>query len=116
MIVAIALSEIAAAPARSGCACPRDPPPHQGDQERLACALPVYALFTKADLIAGFTEFFDDLDREKRGQVWGATFPLTKREAGTGGVFGAEFQLLIERLNSRFSIGCRPSAAPTGAP
>ncbi len=38
--------------------------------------MPVYAIFTKADLIAGFTEFFDDLDRERRGQVWGVTFPL----------------------------------------
>ena len=36
--------------------------------------MPVYVLFTKADLIAGFTEFFDDLDRERRAQVWGTTF------------------------------------------
>ena len=63
--------------------------------------VPVYALFTKADLIAGFTEFFDDLDREKRGQVWGATFPLNKSEAGTAGLFGGEFSLLVERLNQR---------------
>ena len=37
--------------------------------------MPVYAIFTKADLLAGFMEFFDDLDREKRGAVWGTTFP-----------------------------------------
>ena len=58
-------------------------------------------MFTKADLIAGFTEFFDDLDRERRGQVWGVTFPLNKTEAGTAGLFGAEFDLLVERLNQR---------------
>ena len=38
--------------------------------------MPVYALFTKADLIAGFTEFFDGLDEDGRSQVWGNTFPL----------------------------------------
>ena len=46
-------------------------------QTRFGVRIPVYALFTKADLIAGFTEFFDDLDREKRAQVWGTTFELT---------------------------------------
>ena len=38
--------------------------------------IPVYVLFTKADLIAGFVEFFDDFGREEREQVWGMTFPL----------------------------------------
>ena len=51
--------------------------------DQLGVRVPVYALFTKADLIAGFMEFFDDLDREKRGQVWGMTFPLNKTEGGT---------------------------------
>ncbi len=69
--------------------------------ERLGIRLPIYVLFTKADLIAGFTEFFDDLDREKRAQVWGATFPLVSSEAGPVPGFLAEFRALIERLNSR---------------
>ncbi|HEY3912431.1 MAG TPA: type VI secretion system membrane subunit TssM [Stellaceae bacterium] len=69
--------------------------------ERLGIRLPIYVLFTKADLIAGFTEFFDDLDREKRAQVWGATFPLISSEAGPVPGFVAEFRALIERLNSR---------------
>ena len=56
--------------------------------DQLGVRVPVYALFTKADLIAGFTEFFDDLDRERRGQVWGMTFPLNKTDAGTAGLFG----------------------------
>lgn len=37
--------------------------------------LPVYVLLTKCDLIAGFSEFFDNLDEEERAQVWGMTFP-----------------------------------------
>ena len=43
--------------------------------DQLGVRMPVYALFTKADLIAGFMEFFDDLDREQRGQVWGIDLP-----------------------------------------
>ncbi|MGH7068145.1 MAG: type VI secretion system membrane subunit TssM [Acetobacteraceae bacterium] len=71
--------------------------------ERLGVRVPVYALFTKADLLAGFTEFFDDLDREKRAQVWGTTFP-TGRSAGEGGAAGRfreAFAGLMERLNGR---------------
>src|SRR5207253_9647527 len=36
-----------------------------------------------------------------RGQVWGATFPLTERQAGPVGGFAAEFEALVERLNGR---------------
>lgn len=36
--------------------------------------IPVYVLVTKSDLIAGFSEFFADLGKEARDQVWGVTF------------------------------------------
>ena len=42
--------------------------------ERLKVDFPVYALFTKADLVAGFMEFFGGLGENGRKQVWGATF------------------------------------------
>jgi type VI secretion system protein ImpL len=70
-------------------------------EERLSVRLPIYAVFTKADLISGFTEFFDDLDRDRRAQVWGATFPLNTSDAGPVGAFAGEFTALIERLNER---------------
>ena len=41
---------------------------------RLGVRLPVYVLFTKADLVQGFAEFFGDLGRKEREQVWGRTF------------------------------------------
>ena len=44
--------------------------------DELGVRVPVYVLFTKADLIAGFVEFFDNLGKEEREQVWGMTFPL----------------------------------------
>ena len=36
--------------------------------------IPIYLLLTKSDLIAGFTEYFDDLGPKERKQVWGFTF------------------------------------------
>ncbi|WP_317205442.1 type VI secretion system membrane subunit TssM [Janthinobacterium sp.] len=43
--------------------------------ERLAVHAPVYVVFTKADLITGFSEFFQDAERGERDKVWGATLP-----------------------------------------
>ena len=63
--------------------------------------LPVYAVFTKADLLAGFMEFFDDLDREGRGQVWGMTFPIGAATGEPTTAFIAGFRQLRERLGER---------------
>ena len=102
VIVAISLSEIGAASREERLAHAHAVRRRIKElEERLAVHLPVYALFTKADLVAGFTEFFDDLDRDKRAQVWGATFPLAQKEAGAVGGFLPEFHALIERLDSR---------------
>lgn len=43
--------------------------------EQLEVFVPVYVVFTKADLIAGFVDFFEDQDRSERDRVWGATLP-----------------------------------------
>ncbi len=65
----------------------------------LGVRLPVYVLFTKADLIAGFTEYFDDLDQEDRSQVWGVTFPLQESRSGRAqDSLAAEFDDLVARL------------------
>jgi type VI secretion system protein ImpL len=102
VIVAISLTDIAGAPQGERLAHARAIRRRIKElQDRLSVHLPIYAVFTKADLIVGFTEFFDDLDRERRNQVWGATFPLTTREAGPIADFTGEFQALIERLNTR---------------
>ncbi len=64
--------------------------------DRLKLRIPVYAIFSKADQIAGFNDYFDDLDAEGRAQVWGATFPLTKGVDA----FAEEFRLLLDRLDA----------------
>lgn len=43
--------------------------------EKLEVFAPVYVVFTKADLISGFAEFFEDRDADERERVWGATLP-----------------------------------------
>ena len=72
-------------------------------REKLGVRFPVYVLFTKADLIAGFTEFFDTLGKEDRRQVWGFTLPLLKgkKEASPIEGFDTEFAALLERLNTQ---------------
>jgi type VI secretion system protein ImpL len=72
-------------------------------RERLGMELPVYVLFTKVDLLVGFTEFFDDLERPGRAQVWGHTFS----PAGAGDAVGpaarwpTALRGLVDRLNER---------------
>ena len=66
--------------------------------EKLGVRFPIYVMFTKCDLMAGFMEFFGDLDRHQREQVWGTTFavnedPLPHVEN--------ELQLLNEQLQGR---------------
>ncbi|WP_377700805.1 type VI secretion system membrane subunit TssM [Pseudoduganella sp. UC29_71] len=46
--------------------------------ERLAVHAPVYVVFTKADLINGFNEFFQDSELGERDRVWGATLPYSQ--------------------------------------
>jgi type VI secretion system protein ImpL len=82
---------------------------------RLRVVLPVYLMFTKADLMAGFSEFFDDLRKSERAQIWGATFPLgelAKTDAKTA--FEREFDELgravFARTIRRLSQERRPEA------
>jgi type VI secretion system protein ImpL len=71
---------------------------------RLGVRFPVYVLFTKADLIAGFAEFFDGLGKEAREQVWGFTLPLKAKPAPEEwpvAGFDTQFQALLGRLNAQ---------------
>ncbi|KIC47739.1 type VI secretion system membrane subunit TssM [Tateyamaria sp. ANG-S1] len=73
-------------------------------RETLGVRFPVYVLFTKSDLIAGFSEFFDNLGKEDREQVWGFTLPLpkkTKAELSPVAAFDEEYGLLLSQLNAQ---------------
>jgi type VI secretion system protein ImpL len=66
----------------------------------LESRFPVYVLVTKSDLLAGFTEFFGDLDAMGRAQVWGTTFPMDIDPALYGGPYAADFTALENRLGA----------------
>jgi type VI secretion system protein ImpL len=67
--------------------------------DELKINFPVYALFTKCDLIAGFMEFFGAMNAQERRAVWGVTFQTSDKNANMVSQVGPEFDLLIERLN-----------------
>ncbi len=74
--------------------------------ERLGIRFPIYLLFTKCDLLAGFVEYFDDLGVRERSQVWGITLPLYTDlhmpQSRVQDDFNREFQALEQRLHQRF--------------
>ncbi len=68
--------------------------------ERLGVHAPVYVVFTKADLIAGFSDFFHDAERGERDRVWGATQRYNRRSTPQDvlGFFDAHFDELYDGL------------------
>lgn len=70
-------------------------------QSKLGIRFPVYVLLTKCDLLAGFSEFFDDLRRDQREQVWGMTFTLSDRPDDNP--IADEFEPLWEGLEQRLN-------------
>jgi type VI secretion system protein ImpL len=68
---------------------------------QLHMVVPVYVLFTKCDLIAGFNEFFGDLRKSDRAQAWGATLRLDMAKNDPGRIFDAEFDLLQKQIHAR---------------
>jgi type VI secretion system protein ImpL len=81
--------------------------------ERLKVDFPVYAVFTKADLVAGFTEFFAYLSDQGRRQVWGATFQTGDKTRNFVGDIPKEFDDLIERLNSELTDRLQEEPTPS---
>ena len=67
--------------------------------EVLKIDFPVYVLFTKADLIAGFREYFSSFNVSRRKAVWGVTFQTRDRAAPTHTQVEAEFDRLVSRLS-----------------
>lgn len=69
---------------------------------QLGVRLPVYVLVTKSDLVAGFDEFFGNLDHAGREQVWGCTLPLGNAPASDPAqALAPMLDALRERLQSQ---------------
>ena len=70
-------------------------------RERLGQRLPLYLVVTRADLLAGFSEFFAQLETEQRAQAWGFTFATSEVHADPrrlGERVDEELELLERRL------------------
>jgi type VI secretion system protein ImpL len=67
----------------------------------LHMVVPVYLLFTKVDLVAGFVEFFGDMVKSTRNQAWGTTFRLSMPKNQPGHMFAVEFDTLVKQLHAR---------------
>ena len=81
--------------------------------ERLKVDFPVYAVFTKSDLIAGFMEYFANLSDQGRRQVWGTTFQTADKTRNMVGEIPAEFDALVERLNSDLTDRLQEEPTPS---
>ncbi len=70
--------------------------------QRLGIRFPVYMVFTKCDLLDGFVDFFETLNREGREQIWGSTYTKEQYESeNPAGVFEAELQTLLNELHHK---------------
>lgn len=81
--------------------------------ERLKVDFPVYAVFTKADLIAGFNEFFGSFTESQRRMVWGHSFQTADKTRNMIGEVPPEYDALIERLNGRLPDRLQDEPNPT---
>ena len=69
--------------------------------EQLEVFAPVYLMFTKMDLVAGFTEFFDYYESEEFDQVWGATLPYNPESSQKAiELFEEHYNILYDGLKS----------------
>lgn len=80
--------------------------------EVLKIDFPVYVMFTKADMISGFREYFSSFSQSRRKAVWGTTFQTKDRAAKTYENVAVEFDRLVSRLSDE--IIDRMSEEPDG--
>lgn len=66
--------------------------------DKLEVFAPIYVMFTKADLLNGFTEFFGANDQHERDRVWGATFPYQPGKTNDIALFDRHFDELHNGL------------------
>jgi len=71
--------------------------------QKLQIRFPVYLMFTKSDLVSGFTEFFEDLNRDDRDQVWGVSLPNAPKSSQSPDFdyLSGELEALVSRLYDR---------------
>lgn len=66
--------------------------------QQLGFVVPVYLVFTKCDLLQGFSDFFSDLSDDERQQAWGITF--SDNGEGTAAVIQEKLGQLYNQLTA----------------
>ena len=71
--------------------------------EKLEIRFPIYMMFTKSDLVSGFSEFFEDMGKEEREQVWGVSLPNAPKalQSPDFEFLETEYRKLMKRLYER---------------
>lgn len=80
--------------------------------QELKIDFPVYALFTKADLVQGFREYFGNFTETRRRKVWGATFQTEDRTKNLVAQVPEEFDALVKRLTEELPDRLHEEADP----
>ncbi|HEU4852686.1 MAG TPA: type VI secretion protein IcmF/TssM N-terminal domain-containing protein, partial [Telluria sp.] len=82
IIIAASLAELVAGPPQKNLELARNLRTRvQELTEHLGVYAPVYVVFTKADLVAGFCDFFHGAQGAERDRPWGATIRYNRRRA-----------------------------------
>src|SRR4029453_10224158 len=84
--------------------------------KELGVRIPVYVLVTKADLLAGFSEYFSTLGKQERAHAWGFRPRCGEGRPGPAALM-SELQRLEGRLYDRLPERLEEERDPTrGAP
>ena len=85
--------------------------------EKLEIRFPIYLVFTKSDLVAGFSEFFEDLGKDDREQVWGVSLPNAPNpsqspdfdflQEGYVGLIGRLYERVLARIHQERDVNRR---------
>ncbi|MBQ5949669.1 type VI secretion system membrane subunit TssM [Massilia sp. ST3] len=101
ILIAVSVAELVAGPAQASHELAKNLRTRvQELTERLGVHAPVYVVFTKADLVAGFLDFFHGLESAERDRIWGATLRYNRRSAPQDvlGFFDEHFDELHDGL------------------
>lgn len=117
ILIAVSVAELVAGPATASHELAKNLRTRvQELTERLGVHAPVYVIFTKADLIAGFLDFFHDCEPAERDRPWGATLRYNRRSAPQDvlAFFDERFEELVDGLKemSLAGLGAHRNAAP----
>ena len=108
ILIAVSVAELMAGPATASHELAKNLRTRvQELTERLGVHPPVYVVFTKADLIAGFVDFFHDSEQAERERIWGATLRYNRRSAPQDvlAFFDEHFDELVDGLKEMSLAG-----------